>query len=187
MVDADLSYLSLTVNDVVNTSIAIANTSGIDFRDIAKRSFQPQLPDPPFIYERTYDLTFGTVTPGAGISIEVDGIPFTYNTQDFDSNNEIFFTSLIDVNGAVNTFMDSMQVSSKGPEINVDLIISGQGPTQTDVDVLVKRFLIDENFASTNPNPFFTQTLPSQFFGVASNPVYRADQLIAYDYIMIIN
>jgi len=188
MVDADLSYFPLTVNDVVNTSLVIDDTLTVEFRDIAKRSFQPQLPDPPFIYERTYDLTFGTRNEGGSpLTVNIDGIPFTYNTQDFDNNNEILFTDELDVSVSSNIFFDSMQVSSKGPEINVDLIISGEPLGTSDVDVLVKRFLIDENFASTNPNPFFTQSLPSTFFGMASNPVYRADQIIAYDYILLIN
>ena len=183
MVDSLVSHFSVTVEDTPVIVIVDLLDTNIQFRSVTKRSTKPLVSGT----SRTYDLNFGYVGPGSVEMVNIDIVPFEYNTADFDMNNEILFEDLVDLDGTFPLFFDVMPTVTSGTLHKSDLVVSTGGALgQTNCDVLVKRVLIDD-VATGISNPFITQQIISagNFFGMASNPVFRAGQIIGYDFILM--
>ncbi len=181
MVDAVVNYLSMTVEDTtVSANLALTN-GGLFFRDVTKRNTLPLGGGS----ARTYDLNFGTTDSGGAESVKNDIVPFEYNTQDFDMNNEILFVDEVDLTGGVALFFDLMPTSTSGTIRKFDMVVSTTNLATATCTVLVKRVLID-NAATGISNPFINRLISNDsYFGMASNPVYRAGEIIGYDFVLL--
>ena len=182
MVDAVVNYLSMTVENTQASATLALTDNALNFRNVTKRSTKPLESGS----ARTYDLNFGTVDGGLAEDVENDVVPFEYNTADFDMNNEITLVDHVNLTGGVPLFFDLMPITTSGTLHKFDMVVSSTDFATPACDVLVKRVKIDE-VASGISNPFITQEINAidRFFGMASNPVSRAGQIIAYDFVLL--
>lgn len=185
MVTGETSYLSMTVeNTQVAMDLVLTASELPQFRNVTKRSTLPIGGGS----ARTYDLNFGSVNnASAPFTLHNDIIPFEYNSQDFDMNNEIIFEDLLSLSGNDPVFFDVVQTSTGGTTRKSDLVVSTENsPGFTQCDVLVKRLSIDD-LATGISNPFISQTIlaADTFFGMGSNPISRAGTIIGYDFVLM--
>lgn len=186
MVDIDVSYQSLTIKNLaVSAGLILSDAASIDTLNVKKRSSKP-VSDLTQSIERVYDFCYSSTSDGGGISIFNNIIPFEYNAQDFDENNEIKFESAINLSGNMFLFFNLMATSTSGPLRKFDMIITTFGTPKANLDILVKRVLVDDLGTGT-ANPFITQSIDDANgnFGVTSNAVYRAGKIIAYDFVLL--